>query len=166
MARRYQGPQREAIRRNLADLIAEGLVPYNVVEKGGNLLRLTLVTERLSLRPDADEDERDAAYARALTDALREAVSSIEMRRSYRRVLNCVLPLNPDYVKASVQERRSAAGKAIKDGTKLVKPGTIRTYHEPRALDALANILVAMEAKNRGEEVPGEEAPTPTSASR
>jgi hypothetical protein len=164
MATRYRGPQRSAIRQNLADLSADGLVPYNVIEKGGELLRLRLVTDRLDIPLGADEDERDAAHARALTDTLSEAVSSIDMRRSYRRVLNCVLPLNAEYVKASVQERRSAAGKAIKDGTKLVKPGTIRTYHEPKALDALADILVSMEAERRGEDA--DEALTPTSARR
>lgn len=79
------------------------------------------------------------------------------MRRLYRRVLTCVLPLNDRYSRATVQERRSAAGKEIKDGTKIVKPGTIRTYHEPKALDALADLLVSLEAERRGESLPVEE---------
>jgi hypothetical protein len=161
MAKRYQGPQRTDIRKNLSDLIAEGLVPYNVVEKGGDLLKLNLVADRLAVDPSADEDELDRAYCEALSALLRDAVRDPRMRRLYRRVLTCVLPLSDRYAKASVQERRSAAGKEIKDGTKIVKAGTIRTYHEPRALDALASILVAMEAERRGEQAPADETLVP-----
>lgn len=159
MAKSYKGPQRDAIRKNLSELIAEGLIPFNVVEKGGDLLRLTLVKDRLEVDPEADEDELDAAYCEALTAVLQDAVRNHGMRRLYRRVLTCVLPLSDRYAKASVEERRSAAGKAIKDGTKIVKPGTIRTYHEPRALDALADQLVALEAERRGESAPVEQSP-------
>lgn len=156
MAEPYSGPKLEDLRQNLTDLIAKGLVPYNIAEKGGSLLSLRIVTSKLQLEDDADEDESDAAYATALVAVLNEAVTKKRMRtRRYRRTLRYVLGLKEEYLGRTVAERRIAAGENIKDeGEDPVKPDTIRTYYEPRAVNELAGVLVKMEAKHRGESPP------------
>ena len=155
MAAPYSGPALDDLRKNLAELVTAGLVPYNVAEKGGSLLELAIVTARLTVDEDADEDERDAAYAEALVAVLKEAVTKERMPfRRYRRVLKYVLPLKEDYLGKSIEERRTAAGQELTDGKKAVKPGTIRTYYEPRARDDLARVLVEMETEHRGESPP------------
>jgi hypothetical protein len=151
----YSGPTLAAIRKSLAELVTGGLVAYNVAEKGGALLRLELVRERLQAPTGADadsEDARDAAYAQALVAVLKDAVEGDGriLFRKHRRLLRYVLPLKEEYAKKSIKDRRTAAGKDAADG-KPVKAGTIRTYYEPRALDELARVLVEMEAEKRGE---------------
>ena len=145
----------DLLRKNLADLVTVGLLPYNVAETGGSLLELAIVTARLKIDEDADEDERDAAYAKALVAVLKEAVTKERMPiRRYRRVLKYVLPLKEEYLGKTIKERRTAAGRDLKDGKQAVKAGTIRTYYEPRALEDLARVLVEMETEYRGETLP------------
>jgi hypothetical protein len=156
----YSGPGFAALRRNLAALIAKGLVPYNVAEKGQDLLSLSVVSSRVHLNghgPD-DEDAREAASAAALASVLEEAIASARIGRTNRRVLKNVLPLRDDLAGKSVEERRNAAGEDIK-GDSRVSPGTIRTYYEPKALNALAVALVEMEAAYRGEQFPEDALP-------
>lgn len=153
----YSGPPLETLRKNLAALVTEGLVADNVAEKGDELLKLDIVTSRLQLSKKTDEDEddgedeRDEAYLEALTEVLRDAVKEGRVFfKKHRRLLRIVLPLHPDLVGKPIEVRRTEAGKKMING-KEIKPGTIRTYHEPRALDELARVLLEMEAKHRGE---------------
>jgi hypothetical protein len=142
-----------AVRRCLAQLVTDGLLPYNVAENGGVLLKLKIVTSRIELPESASEDERDKAHTDALAAVLREAVEHPHIRRKSRRVLNHVLPLIDDLLGKTIKERRTLAGLDLKE-RKEVQPGTIRTYYEPKALDRLAAVLVDMEAAFRGETSP------------
>ena len=126
-----------------------GLVTDNVAEKGGELLGLEIVAGQVQLPEGADEDERDQAFTEALTAVLKEAVERKLLFRRHRRLLRYVLPLQAEYLGKSIEERRTAAGMNMTK--KPVKPGTIRTYYEPRALNELARVLVEMEADHRGE---------------
>jgi hypothetical protein len=135
----------DTIRRALAGLLTDGLLPWNVLENGGRLLDLEMVRSRVDLDEDASEAEHAEAYARALVSVLSEAVTSDEVGGKSRRLLNDVLPLNAEYLGAPVKERRTAAGAHLKPGKKAISPGTIRTYYEPKALDKLAEVLVQME---------------------
>jgi hypothetical protein len=147
----YSGPAIADVRKSLAEVVTGGLVPGNVAEKGGVLLELQIVVNRLKLPAKANEDARDSAYAKALTAALKDAVEGGRILfRKHRRLLRYVLPLEKEYLNKSIKERRTAAGKNLSDG-KPVGAGTIRTYYEPRALDELARVLVEMEAAARGE---------------
>lgn len=154
MAEPYSGPPLADIRKNLADLVTNGLVPYNVAERGGALLEMEIVRSRVEGDPDADDDESEMALASAVESVLRDAVTKDRMRiRRHRRVLKNVLPLKEELLNAPINERRAAAAHDLRDGKKSVKPGTIRTYYEPRALDDLARVLVEMEAERRGQRV-------------
>lgn len=150
MAEEYSGPSKDRLRKNLGDLVTDGLLTYHVADVGGDLLELRIVIDRVELRKGASEDEHDAAYTKALTEVLAEAVEKPTIRGKHRRLLKYVLPLKEEYLGKDVKKRRAAAAKAIK-GKKNVKPGTVRTYHEPRALESLAAVLVVMEAEFCGQ---------------
>lgn len=156
MAQPYFGPDVEIVRRSLGNLVAEGLLPSNIAENGGELLELAIVASRVEAQVDADEEDRERAEAAALVAVLVAAVvkGRIPARR-HRRILKHVLPLKEEYLGTTIKERRTAAGQDLKPG-KAVKPATIRTYYdyEPRALDELARVLVEMEAEYRGESPP------------
>jgi hypothetical protein len=153
----YAGPKPDALRKNLAGLVAEGFMPENVADKGGDLLELRIVTSRVTLGKDASNDQREIATAEAFIALVGEVADNKKLvrQRKYRRLLRYVLPLENDCFDMDVEERRTAAGKNLFGGSKEVKPGTIRTYYEPRALDELARVLVEMEAESRGEAPPG-----------
>lgn len=152
MADPYSGPKLADIRKRLGEMVTVGMAPKQVADVGEELLELEIVSSRVNLTSTATEEEEDLAYAAALTALLREAVEPLRPKR-YRRLLKCALPLKKELLGKSIDERREAAAKAVnkKDGKENVKPGTIRTYHEPRALDKLAEILIRMEAEFRGE---------------
>lgn len=156
MAGGYSGPSAEVLRKNLAAILTEGLTPSSVAEYGDALLELHLVTEHLTASDHADEDQREADYARTLTAVLERAVSKENIpRRKHRRILKYVLPLESELLGRTIKERRTAAGKHLTD-SRTVKASTIRTYqdYEPTALDELARTLVEMEADARGEVKP------------
>jgi hypothetical protein len=156
MTKDYSGPSIEAVRGSLAAVITEGLTPSSIAEHGHVLLELKLVVERLSTNDHADEDQREADYAQALTAVLDLAVIKERIPgRKHRRILKYVLPLESEYLGATIKDRRAAAGEHLTDGKK-VKASTIRTYpeYEPTALDELARALTEMEAECRGEEKP------------
>lgn len=133
------------IRDALARLVTEGLGnPYNVGDNGGVLLRLAIVKSHLKASSSATEVERYEDYTAALTSVLAEAVEDKEMPGKSRRVLKSILPLEPDLLKATLKQRRIEAGKNIMPHER-VKPGTIRTYHEPKALGRLAEVLLRQE---------------------
>jgi hypothetical protein len=156
MAESYSGPKLADIRKRLGELVTVGMVPEQVADVGEELLELEIVSRRVKLSAAATEEEEDLAYATALTSLLREAVEPLRPKK-YRRLLKCVLPLKKELLGKSIDERREAAAKAFnkKGGKEGVKPGTIRTYHEPRALDKLAQLLIEMETDFRGEVLVG-----------
>jgi hypothetical protein len=151
MAKLESDPKLEKIlRKRLSELLTEGLVASNVADNAGELLELQIVASKLELDADADEEAQEAAYAAALTAVLMEAVVKKRIPRGkHRRILRYVLPLKDEYLGTTIRERRIAAGEHLTDGKKIVAPGTIRTYkeYEPGALDALATVLVKMEAE-------------------
>jgi hypothetical protein len=147
----YSGPPLEKLRKNLSALVTGGLVQDNVAEQGDDLLTLQIVKSRLNLADGAGEDDRDEAHTEALTAVLKDAVQEGKVLfKKHRRLLRYVLPLEADFLGKSIEERRTEAGKKM-ISNKEVKPGTIRTYYEPRALDELARVLVEMEAEHCGE---------------
>lgn len=81
----------------------------------------------------------------AVQTLLRDSVEKVTPV-PYRDVLKVVLGLDPATKGMSARERRELAGKRFR-GDRPVKAGTIRTYHEPRALDKLAEVLVASETR-------------------
>jgi hypothetical protein len=158
MAPPYSGPSADDISDALTAVITHGLRPYHVAEHGGVLLKLRLVEQRLHLEHAKNGDERDAAYAEALTDVLREAVEQQMGRHAkYRRLLEHLLPLKPELLDESLADRRGSGGRAMTEGKKVVLAGTVRTYHQPKALAILADVLVRMEAEDRGEEASNED---------
>lgn len=155
MAEAYSGPAFDEIRASLAALVTEGVAPYNVADNGGALLELQAVTGRVVIAVGADEDDEERAYAEALVAVLKEAVDKRRIQsRKHRRLLKYVLPLREELLEKTIEQRRTAAGKNLTDGKKVVKPGTVRTYYEPRALDRLARALIAIECEHRGEVLP------------
>lgn len=157
MAGPYTGPDAAAVHDALTQLVADGLRPYNVAENGGVLLELRTVEHELvdlQMPPTANDDERDAAHANALTAVLAKAVGKMGRHAKYRRLLEHLLPLKPELLSKPIEERRISGGLAMTEGAKTVKAGTVRTYHQPKALSILAILLIEAESKARGEEAP------------
>jgi hypothetical protein len=67
--------------------------------------------------------------------------------QEYRDLLMVVLGLAPVAEDLSAHERRELAGTSFRGGTSPVAAGTIRQYHEPRALDLLATTLLGLDAE-------------------
>jgi len=149
----YTGPKLHDLRKNLTALVARGFVVDNVVDNGDQLLELRIVTNRVTLDDGADEDVQEIATAKAFVALVTEVVGDKKLvrQRKHRRLLRYVLPLLDEYMGKGLEERRTAAGANMTSGDEVIKPGTVRTYYEPRALDELARVLVEMEAAHRGE---------------
>ncbi len=77
----------------------------------------------------------------------------------YRDLLKVVLGLDPKVEDLSARQRREIAGRQFRGGTRPVAWGTIRQYHEPRALNHLAATLLVLDAD--GNPVELELPPTP-----
>lgn len=146
----------EVIRETLRKLVTDGLVPFNVGDNGGRLLELGVVrAARAELDSADDEASRFQADAKALRSVLEAAVEHEDIGGMHRRLLRDVLPLSPELLGKSATERRVEAGKHIKLGKAAVTPGTIRNHYEPKALDALARVLWAMEQEFQVEDIQG-----------
>jgi hypothetical protein len=102
-------------------------------------------------------DPADPRTSTILHEALQAAIGRVS-RPKQQTLLRIVLGLDPAVAGLTVQERRRIAGEQFRGGHKTVKPGTIRTYYEPRALEALATALLELG--------PPENAPMPSPASR
>ena len=135
------------VRDALAKLVTEGLFKhYNVGENGGCLLRLAVVQDRWKgLDGNASEDQRYQAYAQGLRAILAEAIEDEDFSGKARRLLQDVLPLREELRGMAIKERRVEASMHTKPGEKI-KPGTIRTYYEPKALKKLAEALLQLES--------------------
>ncbi|HEX4116586.1 MAG TPA: hypothetical protein VHY18_12015 [Solirubrobacteraceae bacterium] len=113
------------------------------------MLRLGVVQDRLKdLDGNANEDQRFRAYAKALRSVLTEVIEHDDVSGKSRRLLYDVLPLNEAFRSMKIKERRVEASKHVKPGKK-VKPGTVRTYHEPRALEKFAKVILQVESNFR-----------------
>jgi hypothetical protein len=144
-----------AIREALKSLVTDGLVPYNVGDNGGFLLKLGLVkAKRDPIDGNASETERHESATRALRAILEAAVEHEDISGKHRRLLRAVLPLKPELVGESIKVRRTEAGKDLKPGKDDVTAGTIRNHYEPKALEKLAIVLWLMELEFRGAATP------------
>jgi hypothetical protein len=103
----------------------------------------------------------DDVRVKALVDVLSQGVQQLGSRSS-AILLSTVLGLDdPTLLDLTASQRRGLAGKRFRNGRRVVTAGTIRQYHEPRALDKLASLLAAHEtqyelAADRGEATPSE----------
>jgi hypothetical protein len=87
----------------------------------------------------------DAEAPQVVQEVLEAGIHRMRSQE-YRNLLTIVLGLDPTSRDFPTRERRQIAGRQFRGHTKPVSAGTIRTYHEPRALDALATVLLALEA--------------------
>jgi hypothetical protein len=130
-----------ALRAELGKLVKRGAEPYWILDVAPRLLDLQIVRDQAGHAYDRDED----AKARALVEVLNQTLPLIG-RRSDRVMLGIVLGLDSsDLLDLSARERRQLAGERFRGGRHAVTWGTIRQYHEPRALDRLAELVVARE---------------------
>jgi len=97
-------------------------------------------------------DVSDKAKAAPVIEVLRAAIERIGSKQS-RIVLTIVLGLDPEFPLegTTLTERREAAGRLFRGGSKPVKWGTIRNYHEPRALGLLTIAIADMEKQAGGD---------------
>jgi hypothetical protein len=135
-------PSQKAIAKALGRLCTNALMTWWILEKGRLLMGLDCV--RAHLGPSASE-EKD--YARALRNYLETAVPRVESRQ-HRIILEIVLGLGnekwkaKDWRKKKAKARRTEAGRKFRPSEGNVTYGTIRQHHEPRALQALAEIVL------------------------
>lgn len=130
----HAGDRPQDVRIALSRLVTHGADAAWLPE-AQPLLGLPLVRMKIGERTD-----RDAGSA--LREALQEAVARLG-ESQYQGLLSIVLGLDPSSAELSATERRALAGQQFRGGRKPVRPGTIRQYHEPRALDQLTEILLS-----------------------
>jgi hypothetical protein len=90
-------------------------------------------------------DASDTGAPRVVQEVLEVGINRM-LSQQYRDVLMFVLGLDPTTRDLSAKERRRIAGEQFRGRTKPVSAGTIRTYHEPRALNELAAVLIGLDA--------------------
>jgi hypothetical protein len=103
-------------------------------------------------------DPSDAEAPRVVHEVLEAGINRVQSHQ-YRHLLMIVLGLDSSTRDLSARQRREMAGQQFRGGTSPVTGGTIRQYHEPRALDDLAAILLVLDAD--GVPVDLERAPVP-----
>jgi NAD dependent epimerase/dehydratase family enzyme len=103
-------------------------------------LRLACVREKLPEGAEPDEEQ----LFEALRELLRDAIEKLGSEQS-RIILRIVLSLEPGTLELSLRERREKAGLEFRRGRQTVTWGTIRSYHERRAIDQLAKMIFGME---------------------
>lgn len=132
------------IRRALSRLVTKGVEPYWILDTTRELLDLGIVHDRASkLGLPLDDEVR----VEALVDVLSNHVNQLGSRSS-SILLSTVLGLNdPTLLDLAAGQRRTLAGQRFRGGRRTVTAGTIRQYHEPRALDQLASLLAAHEVQ-------------------
>jgi hypothetical protein len=126
----------EAVRAALSALARRGLSGLGSEDAQG-LLALPSVRR-------ATAGSSGAESALALRDHLLRAIEEIPTR-DYHELLRIVLQLDPRAKGLSAGQRRDLAGRRFRGGAKPVAAGTVRQYHEPRALDQLAAALIALD---------------------
>lgn len=152
------------LRKDLARLVERGLVQYWILEVcDQRALKLNCVVKRantIEASPDNtleaaggnhDASPREQALAAAFASVVSEAIGALGSRK-HRILLTIVLGLDERWplAETTLRARRTAAGEHFLGGGQKVKWGTIRNYHEPRALDQLVAVIAAMERSIQG----------------
>ncbi len=154
-------PTEDAVREALARLCTKALRTYWILEPDGHvLLRLACVQRHLKVDA-AKAVEKD--YAKALRSYLQDAVQRVASL-PYRTILEVVLGMGDPTWQAkswrheTAKVRRARAGELFREEDEDEDPGadedvgeagadgvagdTIRQHHEPRAIRALAEIVI------------------------
>jgi hypothetical protein len=135
------------VRESLRRLAAHGVESYWLHEVGQPLFALRQVRRRF-------RDGRASSLEEAVVQVLREAAA--DLTTPSRRIVEIVLGLDPQYLGKSAQERRTLAGEQFRGGARPVAWGTIRQYHEPKAIDELAVKLADRERDFDADPLPSE----------
>ena len=141
-------PTEKAIRKALGRLVRNGADPYWVNEDAFVLLELQCVKGRA----ESDFSGEEYPEAAALIAILQELIETKIKRHQVRKLLLILFDFERDYPESTAKTRRTVAGEQFREGKKQVTRGTVRQYHEPRALDRLAELLVAAERSARAED--------------
>jgi hypothetical protein len=131
-------PSEQQVRLGLAALVRGGTGAL----WGGETQALFEIPAVRSRIPVVSDDEAPQVVREVLEVGI-ERLGSPE----YRDLLKVVLGLDPAASGLSARERREMAGRQFRGGTGPVAWGTIRQYHEPRALDHLAATLLAIDVE-------------------
>ena len=129
-------PSAQAVRAGLAALVRQGR-PAMWGSEAQALFELPIVRRRIT-------GPSDPEAPRVIEQALEAGIDHLRSQQ-YRHLLVTVLGLDPKARDLPAHERRKLAGQTFRGHTKPVSAGTIRTYHEPRALDDLTTILLELE---------------------
>lgn len=135
-------PSLKAVDRAVARLARNGLELFWVRDEAGVLFDLECVRKRA----EKDFNGEDDALSLALIEVLREQVEALEPAQ-YRKILAIMLDFDGANKETSAMHRRTIAGEVFRDGSQPVTWGTIRQYHEPRARQKLARMLLALEGE-------------------
>ena len=134
-------PRFRSVRFALGRLCTRGVKLYWIYDVAEPLLDLECVKQVAATKTGDPE-----AAPRALIEILDEVVSAMR-RPTYRVILETVLGLDPKYLDLKAETRRAIAGERFRVDGARVSSGTIRKYHEPKALDLLATSLLQYNAK-------------------
>jgi hypothetical protein len=133
-----------ALRKDLARLVENGIAQYWLIQVGyPRLFRLNCVKREAT---ESQGGDVNGTLADALVTVLKEAISRLGSEQN-QIILTIVMGLDPRYPidETSLEERRTAAGQLFRRGSRPVKFGTIRKYHERKALDQLTEVIISME---------------------
>jgi hypothetical protein len=142
-----QLPTQEDVERGLARLCTHALRNYWILDPKGGRALLGLDCVRAHLPGDGTAEKE---YALALRAYLEVAVPRVESG-AYRTILEIVLGVGDEEWSAKEWRRQKAKARRAKAGQLFrpdeedgdpVEADTIRQHHEPRALKALAAILI------------------------
>jgi hypothetical protein len=142
----------QRVRRALATLVRTGPSGFWGVEARA-LFELPAVLNRVIDVSDAEAPH----VVREVVEAGIERVPS----HDYRDLLTVVLGFDPAADGVSARQRRQLAGRQFRKGGRPVAEGTVRQYHEPRALDLLAEALVSLEADGTASKMARRAVPRP-----
>lgn len=132
-------PSAEAIHQALKRLCTKGVQRYWIKDYCSELLMLRGVEQRLQ-SPNPTRDESVDALVRYLSDLVERTG-----RDEYRVVLRIVLALDKEFLETTATDRRKAAGERFRDGSAPVQAGTIRQYHEVKAIEKLHALILVDE---------------------
>ena len=110
-------------------------------------------------------DVSDVEAPRVVHEVLEAGIERVGSPE-YRNLLKIVLGLDSAASDLSARRRREMAGQQFRGGTRPVAWGTIRQYHEPRALDHLAAVLLALDVEDGPVDLERALVPQPLSSQR
>jgi len=132
-------PSADAIYQALKRLCTKGVQPYWIKDYCPELLMLRGVEQQLH-SPNATRDEAVDALVRYLSDRVEHTGKD-----QYRIILRIVLALDAEFLETTATDRRKAAGERFRGGRDPVRAGTIRQYHEVKAIEKLHALIVVDE---------------------